>query len=100
MIKFKVLKLKEYRDYMNKVNKLDKKSIESGDYDTVMKLAGLTATYILEWDLKDVDSGELLPIPSEDANVIEELTAGQMNELLTTFMKAQTEIPNSNGGNS
>lgn len=101
MIKFKTMKMKEYRAYAKDLDEIVKVKAENTveQIDSNIKLAQLMGRYILEWDFKDDDV--LLDIPSVNPDVIEELNTQQLAEIFTSFAENHTtKVPNSKGDNS
>lgn len=98
MIKFKVLKMKEFKKLQTEMSKL--KKLQENDYDDVVKAAQLAGGYVIEWDFTDIETGEALPLPTIQPGVIEELTRVQLQELFTEFGAAQEPVPNSKSDNS
>lgn len=94
MITFKAMKMKEYKEFKSKVSKLDQKKLTEGDYDEALKMANLVGQYVVEWDLRDVDTQEILPLPSANTEVFEEMTSGQLQLMFTEFHNTQTKVPN------
>lgn len=65
------------------------------DLEQVLKLYG---QLVKSWDLVDED-GKPLPLPSENPEIMLELTMPQVTEI-TQELRKLTEVPKENGSNS